>query len=327
MQPETRNNPRWASLGWTLSLVPFLLLPYRWLWLPCGLAAALVVRPGSATLRTTFSRHGTLIVGSLLVLIVRTVLDVSWWLPWLGLFAAIAALRASSRWSHRMGYLLTPLIKLAAFALLNRPDAWPLLASADSIGSRGLTIVCAGDSLTSGVKPGTDEGTYVASLRRRLGGNIINAGVANDRAADLLARLGRTVLSHKPDVVLLFIGGNDYLDGTPRAQFTRTLDQIAARIAASGANLVIVEVPSGIIWNPCAGIYRQIAARNRAILVPETRLRSWYSVELLFRSHLADPLTIDGIHLSPAGAMKVADWLEPYIIRAIGERRAAAAAM
>lgn len=316
MEPAKRDNSRWISLGWTLLLVPFLLLPYRWIAIPCGLAGMLVAWPGRRTLRATFSRHGTLIAGSLAVLLARTALDVAYWLPWAAVMAGLVALRGSRWWSRRLGLLITPAVLIAAIALLLRPHEWPIRYGPPDTVSSSLTIVCAGDSLTSGVKPGTDADTYVASLRERLGCRVINAGVANDRTADLLARLDRSVLAHQPDIVLLFIGGNDYLDGTPRDAFAESLDRTAARIAAAGARLVVVEVPSGIIWNRHAGLYRQVARRYNAILVPETRLRGWYSVELLFRDHLAAPLTLDGIHLSPAGAVRVAEWLEPYLIRA-----------
>jgi lysophospholipase L1-like esterase len=319
MQTGIRSSRR-RSFFWTLLLVPFLLLPYRWLAIPCGLAAVLLIQPGSQSLRQILARDGTLIAGSVLILLVRTVLDLTWWLPWVAVFAGLVALRWSRIWRGWMGYPLAPLAFTAAILLLLRPTEWPLRQQGEIIGRNDLILVCAGDSLTSGVKPGTDAGTYVASLRERFGCRVINAGVANDRAADLLSRLDRSVLSHEPDIVLLFIGGNDYLDGTPRAQFNATLDNTAARIAAAGAKLVIVEVPTGIIWNPFAGIYCHTSRRYGAILVPETRLRMWYSVELLFRDWLKDPLTIDGIHLSPSGALKVADWLAPHLINAADSR-------
>lgn len=141
---------------------------------------------------------------------------------------------------------------------------------------------------------------------------MINAGTAGDRAEDLSDRLERDVLRHQPAVVLLFIGGNDYFERTPRARLAAGLEAIASRITAAGARLVIVEVPTGIVWNQYAGLYRRIANRYGAILVPESRLRLWYSAELLARGRLAEPLTSDGIHLSPAGAIRVADWLAPY---------------
>jgi len=168
----------------------------------------------------------------------------------------------------------------------------------------------------SWVNLGSDEETYVARLREALPCQVLNAGRASDRTASLRARLQKDVLSHSPTVVLIFIGGNDYLDDTPRRKFAEQLDNLVGRVVSGGARVVLVEVPSGIVWNPYAGVYRNVASRYGVILVPESKLRLWFSVELLARDSLAQPLTIDGIHLSPGGAAKVAQWLKPYVLAA-----------
>ncbi len=306
-----RHNRR--SILWTTLLVPLLFLPYRWLWFPCGLAATLLIAQRNRSLKEIFHRDGTLIVGSLLVLLIRTALDPVWWLPWFAIVLFILWFRRQPWCSRRLATAGIILIWPVAFGLLTRPSlSLPFNPHNTSIGTDSI-LVCAGDSLTSGVKLGTDDDTYVACLRETLPGRVINAGVANDRTADVLARLDRDVLVHKPTVVLLFVGGNDYLGGTPRNLFADNMENAAARIVATGSKLVMVEVPTGIIWNPYAGIYRSVARRHGAILVPESRLRCWYSLELLARPYLPNPLTIDGIHLSPTGARNVAQWLEPYL--------------
>lgn len=306
------------SFAWTLLLIPFLFLPYRWAFIPCGLAGVVLVWPRKASLKEIFRSDGTLIVGSLIVLLVRTLFDPSWWLPWLIVMVGLFALRRSGWWFNRIGIVAMPIAAVLAVVLLYRPTLPGADGDARSAAPKTESVlVCAGDSLTAGIRPGTDEGTYVARFRETLNCCVVNAGVASDRAADLLRRLDKTVLAHNPDVVLVFIGGNDYLDGTPRATFASHLEQVVSRIAAYGAEVVLVEVPSGIVWNPYAGVYRRIAARHDAMLVPETRLRWWYTMELLFRSHLKDPLTSDGIHLTESGAAKVADWLRPHVVEAL----------
>lgn len=311
-----RSKPRLRSIAWTLLLVPFLFLPYRWLWLPCGLAGTLVVWPDRLPLGERLRRDGTLVFGSVLALVIRTALDPALWLPWIAVMACLCVVRASGRWRRWQGYALVPMTWLAAVWLLIPPSEWTNRVSGETLLRPDARFVCAGDSLTAGVKVGDDSETYVGWLRARRSGKFINAGVASDRAADLLQRLDKTVLSHEPDVVLLFIGGNDYLDGTLRYEFAQTLEEIVSRVAESGVPIVLVEVPTGIVWNPYAGVYRRVASRYNAILVPESQLRWWYSIELLFRDRLAEPLTVDGIHLSPAGAARVARWLEPYLILA-----------
>lgn len=312
---------RARSALWSAVLIPFLFLPYRWIWLPCALAASLTLICKRPDLRASLRRDGTLIVGSTLVLIVRTLLDPAWWLPWLAVMALVFAMASQRRFSPRVRIAMAALVWPIAAALLLRPDlSFREAISRDSIPTERV-LVCAGDSLTSGVDYRSDADTYVARLRDRLPCRVVNAGRANDETADLLKRVKSDVLARDPTVVLLFIGGNDYLGGTPRSQFAEDLDTLARNIAESGARIVMVEVPSGIVWNPYAGVYRRLARRYDANLVPETRLRWWYSKELIARDLLAEPLTIDGIHLSPAGATRVADWLEPYVKQALAGPR------
>jgi len=272
--------------------------------------------PTRSRLSDVIRRDGTLIIGSVVVLVVRTGLDPMWWLPWIGAFLLVCWLRSRSWGSRGIGIAAVAMVWIASVCLLLRPS-W-----LDWMGSRGhidpsAVLVCAGDSLTSGVDPHSDADRYVARLRERLGGRVINAGVAGDRTSDLLARLDADVLSRRPTSVLVFIGGNDYLGGTPRREFADQFEALVSRIAATGTKLVIVEVPSGLVWNPYAGIYRRTAQRHGAVLVPDSRLRWWYTLELLARRCLNEPLTTDGIHLSPTGATHVADWLAPHVTEAL----------
>lgn len=309
--------PRSRSLLWTFLLIPFVFLPYRWLWLPCALGATALLWPSRCEKTGGLRRDGTLIVGSVLVLILRTALDPAWWLPWIVVMAMLYVVRCRTRWTATRAAYVIPFAWLAAMILLWRPSLDILIAhSGGEVGSEAV-LACAGDSLTSGLSTRSDDDTYVARLRERFPCAVLNAGVAANRAADLYERLDKTVLSRKPSVVLVFIGGNDYLDGTPRSVFAEQLDRVVAKVAASGVRIVLVEVPTGIVVDPYAGVYRSVAKRYGAILVPETQLRLLFTVELLFRSRLREPMTIDGIHLSRAGAAKVADWLEPYLRRAL----------
>ncbi|HEY3243503.1 MAG TPA: GDSL-type esterase/lipase family protein [Phycisphaerae bacterium] len=310
-----RKLPRWRSWAWTVLLFPFLVLPYRWLWVPCGLAASILVFHPRRTWRELLAWDHTLIVGSVFVLLARTGMDPAWWLPWLGVLMAIGIARRFVRDRRRWRVAAIMIVWVASIAVLTRPTG-QLMRSVHNV-PRNAVLVCAGDSLTAGVDPTSDSGTYVARLRERLGCTVINAGAVNDKVGDLVGRLDKDVLRRHPTAVLLFIGGNDYLNETPRGRFAQELDRVAARIRASGAMLILVEVPSGIVWNPYAGVYRRVAARYGAELIPESHLRWSLSVEFVARPMLSDPFTSDGIHLSAGGARQVADWFEPYVRRAL----------
>ncbi len=303
---------RWISAGWTVCLLPFLFAPYRWLWLPCGLAVTLLLLPAGRPLREQLRVHGTLMVGAPLVLLLRTALDPGWWLTWMGTLPLLLTVRIRVPWMRGRALVATALAWPLAIVCLARPwgpNRWPR----DGQVPPELVLVCAGDSLTSGVEHSTDAQTYVPRLRARLGCAVVNAGVGGDHTRDLIARLDGDVLAHRPDVVLVMIGGNDYLAGTPRRELADQLDEVLARIAASGARIVLVEMPSGIVWNPYAGLYRRAAARHGAILVPDSALRCLFITEFVARPWLRRPRTLDGVHLSPAGSDHVAAWLDPYV--------------
>lgn len=317
--PQVAGRARYRSALWTAFLIPFVFLPYRWLWLPCGLAAMILVMPSKRSRREVVRANETLVFGSLALLVLQNALDPAWWVPWLAVMLVLFWLRGRTWWTAKLSAPAIPLVWAASACLLARPIAWPFDRQVARDVPRGSVLVCAGDSLTSGLSIKSDDETYVAALRRRLPCTVINAGVANDKTGDLLARVDKDIIRRKPTIVLVFIGGNDFLDGTPRSKFGQQFEALVSRIAAAGPKIAIVEVPTGIVWNPYAGIYRKVAARYGATLIPESRLRCWFSVELLARDHLAKPLTLDGIHLSPSGAVRVAEWLEPYVRRAAAD--------
>ena len=73
-----------------------------------------------------------------------------------------------------------------------------------------VTIVALGDSLTSGTGA-TDDNDWVSVVSRWSNIPIINAGVSGDTSEEALDRLSGDVLSRNPDIVIIFLGGNDIL--------------------------------------------------------------------------------------------------------------------
>src|SRR5512146_2916448 len=76
---------------------------------------------------------------------------------------------------------------------------------------RTQRIVFFGDSIT---ELGAQSGGYVivigyALKEKNSGAEVIGAGVSGNKVPDLLARLDRDVLSHKPTTVFVYIGIND----------------------------------------------------------------------------------------------------------------------
>lgn len=82
------------------------------------------------------------------------------------------------------------------------------------------TILILGDSISAGYGIEVQQG-WVAKLQQRLDQQapkqhqVINASVSGETTSGGLARLPRLLNTHKPDIVVIELGGNDGLRGQP----------------------------------------------------------------------------------------------------------------
>ncbi len=106
----------------------------------------------------------------------------------------------------------------------------------------GATVLALGDSLTSGVGA-TPETAYPAVLARLTGWNVVNGGVSGDTSAQALARLPALLTEHAPKLVIVGIGGNDFLRKLPEADTRKNVHAICQQALASGAQVLLVAVP------------------------------------------------------------------------------------
>lgn len=170
--------------------------------------------------------------------------------------------------------------------------------------SPGRTIVCLGDSITSGfgAAPGP---AYPEILASRLGVEVINQGMPGDTAEQGLARVD-AVLAADPWLVVVELGGNDILNRVPPERTEAALRALLERLLAArvAPMLVEIEVPFG-------GRYAEIFLR----------LGEEYGVPVVddaLGEILLDPsLKSDPIHPNAQGqvvlAEAIADEIEPLI--------------
>lgn len=105
----------------------------------------------------------------------------------------------------------------------------------------GSTILALGDSLTAGY--GADAtAAYPAVLAGFTGWQVINGGVSGNTSAQALARLP-ALMRRQPQLVLVSIGGNDFLRKVPEADTRSNIRQIVQQIKAAGVPAVLVAVP------------------------------------------------------------------------------------
>ena len=187
--------------------------------------------------------------------------------------------------------------------------AW-FYGSAGSRASRptaGEHIIAFGDSLVEGV--GATAGRdFVSELSARLGVRIINAGRRGDTTALALARLEGAVLSRSPRVVIVLLGGNDFLQGVPPEKTFANLATIVGRIRGQGAAVVIVGVKVGLLTDAYGSEYERLAREMSAAVVPD-----------ILDGIMGRPDRMsDALHPNNQGYEVIADRLEP-IVRELAE--------
>jgi len=171
--------------------------------------------------------------------------------------------------------------------------------------STNEAIVCLGDSLTEGVGANAGE-DYPSLLSRELVFPVVNLGQRGDTTAQALARLP-DVLARNPRLVVVLLGGNDFLRQVPRAETRKNLVEVVRRIQGHGAMVVIAGMRLGILTDEFSPIYEETANELGAYYIPQ-----------VMQGILTDPkLKSDPIHPNGAGyrlmAQRIAEKLKPLL--------------
>ena len=110
----------------------------------------------------------------------------------------------------------------------------------------GSTVLALGDSLTFGTGAST-ETSYPAVLAGLTGWNVVNAGVPGDTSAQALARLPALLAEHQPKLVIVSIGGNDFLRKLPESDTRAHVHAICKQSLDAGAQVLLVAVPRATV--------------------------------------------------------------------------------
>ena len=168
--------------------------------------------------------------------------------------------------------------------------------------SGGTTIVAFGDSLVAGVGA-TGGSDFVSLLSKQFGEPIVNLGVSGDTTADALLRLDQ-VIAQDPKVVMVLLGGNDYLQQVPKAETFANLNQIITTIHESGAVVMLLGIRGGLLRDEYQGDYQDLAQSLGTAYVPNV-------LDGLFGN---PSFMSDAIHPNDAGYQVIADKVEPVLL-------------
>lgn len=131
--------------------------------------------------------------------------------------------------------------------------------TADRIDISKGPIVAFGDSLIYGIGAPEGEG-FVAQLSERIGYPIINLGIPGNTTKDGLDRLN-TVLTLNPSLVIVLLGGNDYLKRVPTDQTFANLDMILSQLRMRNIEVVLLGVQGGVLSDPFEKEFRILAKK------------------------------------------------------------------
>lgn len=107
------------------------------------------------------------------------------------------------------------------------------------------TVMVLGDSISAGygIEP---QQAWVNLLQKRLDQQypkqhkVVNASVSGETTSGALARLPKLLQTHKPNVVVVELGGNDGLRGQPSQMIQKNLVQLIQQSQKANATVVVL---------------------------------------------------------------------------------------
>ena len=123
-------------------------------------------------------------------------------------------------------------------------------------------VLAFGDSLTYGTGASESQ-SYPAQLEALIGRKVIGAGVPGEVSAQALARLPAELEQHQPQLVVLCIGGNDFLRNLGKAQVEANVRRMIFMAQERGAGVLLIGTPEkGLTVTP-PGFYAELAKQFR----------------------------------------------------------------
>lgn len=173
-------------------------------------------------------------------------------------------------------------------------------------------IVILGDSLAAG--------GFARDLGKRLRVPVLDLAVGGITSAEGLQRFPE-VLACKPQVVVLELGGHDYLKGKSRQATRANLEAMVRASRSAGAEVFLFEIPRGFITDPFAGLERELARDYELELISDGAIRRLvlFSPFSPLGKMTGRQLSYDGLHPNDAGNRHLADVVEASLRRVYGD--------
>ncbi|HNY47025.1 MAG TPA: arylesterase [Casimicrobium sp.] len=181
--------------------------------------------------------------------------------------------------------------------------------------AKSAHILIVGDSLSAGYGLSSGEG-WVDLLTKKLtaekfSATVTNASISGDTTAGGLSRLPALLAKHKPTLVVIELGGNDGLRGSPVAAARANLLKMAELSKAAGAKVLMVGMRMPPNFGPSytaqfEAMYGEVAKAVNGGLVP------------FFLEKIATDLSkfqADRIHPTAAAQPALLDTVWPALVK------------
>jgi len=200
---------------------------------------------------------------------------------------------------------------ISVIAVISGLSLWYFFAEkelAPRLNLTGNTIVAFGDSLVEGV--GAREGNdFVSLVSSDIGEDIINMGKSGDTTSSALQRLEKDVLTKNSKIVIILLGGNDYLQRISIDSTFENLETIVKEIQKTGAIVVLLGVRVGVLKDIYASHYKKLVRDTNAYYVPNVLQDIIGNANRLY----------DTIHPNDAGYRIIADRVSPVVLDILGK--------
>ncbi|MDH3527573.1 MAG: arylesterase [Gammaproteobacteria bacterium] len=176
------------------------------------------------------------------------------------------------------------------------------------------TLLVVGDSLSAAYGMPVDQG-WVALLQQQLAAEnipctIINASISGDTTAAARARLPQTITRHRPDIVILQLGGNDGLRGLSLEAMKDNLAAMITTVRENGARVLLIGVQLPPNYGPFYtgkfnAIYHELADEYPIALLPSLVAGIGTEPELM---------QADGIHPNHDAQARIATRVREHLL-------------
>lgn len=249
-------------------------------------------RKPSRRIRIVLAARVLLIMGVLFILLSATPAPIWFYGLWFITIVAWLIHQSEPMLKREVGIALRIGSLLFCLAAAGMEIPHRLLPKLEPQGQEKVYVI--GDSLSAGM--GTEEMTWPKLLAAGVPVEIVDLSAAGATAGTAMEQAKR--VPPGPAIIVIEIGGNDLLGGTPGHVFENDLRRLLETLSGDSRRLVMFELPLPPFFNKYGRIQRRLASEFDVALIPKRILSDVIG---------SARGTLDGLHLSDDGHRQIAE--------------------